>query len=328
MRPLVLLLTHRHDHYTVDRVADALRARGAEPLRVDTDRFPLEMEMVLGFGSAGCSARMRVGERWIRSDEVAAVWLRHLGQPDPGEVPLPYRETCAVEARLVLDGFLEALQEARWMNPLRACFAGEFKLRQLRVALASGLRIPETLATNAPEALRAFFPMQASGLVMKLQAPLSTSMDGSGSAFYTTALQHSDLADLSTLSLCPPLFQERIPKATELRVVYVDGRCFTGSLRPSAEASSRDDWRPHTGLLWEEDALPPHVEARFDAFMRAMGLNFGAADFIRTPEGEHVFLEINPCGEWGMLERDLGLPISEAIADALLHPAHVPILSE
>ncbi len=326
MSPLVLLLTHRRDHYTVDRVADALNARGAKALRVDTDRFPLEMEMELGFGSKGCSARMRVGDRWIRAEEVAAVWLRHLGHPDPGEMPLQYREACATESKLVLEGFLEALRGARWMNPLAACTSGEFKLRQLRVAHANGLRIPETLATNAPGALRAFFPKQRTGLVMKLQAPLSTSMDGSGPAFYTTALQEKDLDDLSTLSSCPPLFQERIAKDAELRVVYVEGRCLAGSPRPGPSAGAREDWRPDLNLRWEEDALPADVEARFDTFMRAMGLNFGAADFIRTPEGEHVFLEINPCGEWGMLERDLGLPISEAIADALLHPRDFSVL--
>ena len=37
--------------------------------------------------------------------------------------------------------------------------------------------------------------------------------------------------------------------------------------------------------------------------MEALGLRFGAIDFIRTPEGEHVFLEVNPSGEWGMLEK-------------------------
>jgi glutathione synthase/RimK-type ligase-like ATP-grasp enzyme len=52
--------------------------------------------------------------------------------------------------------------------------------------------------------------------------------------------------------------------------------------------------------------------------MAKLGLIFGAIDLIRTPAGEHVFLEVNPTGEWGMLERDLGYPISEAIADALL----------
>jgi glutathione synthase/RimK-type ligase-like ATP-grasp enzyme len=53
--------------------------------------------------------------------------------------------------------------------------------------------------------------------------------------------------------------------------------------------------------------------------MRRLGLAYGAIDLIETPEGGHVFLEVNPGGEWGMLEHDLGLPISEAIADALLN---------
>jgi glutathione synthase/RimK-type ligase-like ATP-grasp enzyme len=52
--------------------------------------------------------------------------------------------------------------------------------------------------------------------------------------------------------------------------------------------------------------------------MGELGMQYGAFDFIETPEGEHVFLEVNPSGEWGMLEKDLGYPISEAIADALL----------
>jgi len=31
-----------------------------------------------------------------------------------------------------------------------------------------------------------------------------------------------------------------------------------------------------------------------------------------------VFLELNPSGEWGMLERDLALPIGAALAEELL----------
>ena len=31
------------------------------------------------------------------------------------------------------------------------------------------------------------------------------------------------------------------------------------------------------------------------------------------------FLEVNPQGEWGMLQRDLGLPIGEAIAIKLVN---------
>jgi len=51
--------------------------------------------------------------------------------------------------------------------------------------------------------------------------------------------------------------------------------------------------------------------------MTGLGLVFGALDFIVTPEGEQVFLEVNPSGEWGMLEKFADLPIAAAIAAAL-----------
>jgi len=47
-------------------------------------------------------------------------------------------------------------------------------------------------------------------------------------------------------------------------------------------------------------------------------LNYGAIDIILTPDGRHVFLELNPSGEFLWLERTPGLPISHAIADLLL----------
>jgi len=52
-------------------------------------------------------------------------------------------------------------------------------------------------------------------------------------------------------------------------------------------------------------------------------LNYGAIDIILTPEGKHVFLELNPAGEFFWLERAPGLPISDAIADLLLSPPRI-----
>src|SRR6266851_4864116 len=43
----------------------------------------------------------------------------------------------------------------------------------------------------------------------------------------------------------------------------------------------------------------------------------GALDFLVTPEGKWVFLEINPNGQWAWIEEETGLPIAAAIADAL-----------
>ncbi|MEH2214344.1 MvdC/MvdD family ATP grasp protein [Nostoc sp.] len=70
--------------------------------------------------------------------------------------------------------------------------------------------------------------------------------------------------------------------------------------------------------IWQPEQLPDRLIRCLDAFMAKFGLIFGAFDLIKTPSGEYVFLEINPTGEWGMLEKDLDYPIALAIASALL----------
>ena len=116
------------------------------------------------------------------------------------------------------------------------------------------------------------------------------------------------------------VFQERIPKSLELRIAYVAGKFFVGALDASRSAGGQVDWRRATPgeCQWQHAEISPELEAQLSMLMNKLRLVYGAIDIIRTPAGEHVFLEVNPGGEWGMLERDLNLPISEAIAGALL----------
>lgn len=122
------------------------------------------------------------------------------------------------------------------------------------------------------------------------------------------------------------MFQERIPKAMELRVAYVAGHVFVGAIDASRSAGGQTDWRRATAeeCHWQRGDLPEDVTRRLAKLMNQLGLVYGAIDVIRTPDDDHVFLEVNPAGEWGMLERDLDYPISEAIADALLDRKGTP----
>ena len=52
--------------------------------------------------------------------------------------------------------------------------------------------------------------------------------------------------------------------------------------------------------------------------MRRLGLVYGAIDLRLTPEGQYVFLEINPAGQFLYVERATGQPITAALAKALL----------
>jgi len=48
-----------------------------------------------------------------------------------------------------------------------------------------------------------------------------------------------------------------------------------------------------------------------------LGLRYSAIDLIRTQDGDLVFLEVNPNGEWMWLEDMCGFPLRDAIIDAL-----------
>ncbi|HEX8475270.1 MAG TPA: MvdC family ATP-grasp ribosomal peptide maturase [Pyrinomonadaceae bacterium] len=320
-RPLVLLLTHSADFYTIDRVADALTRRGARPVRLDTDRFPRDVKLSARLEQRGLRHVIADGGTRVEADEVRAVWARRLWTPQlDANLDERFRAMCTRESVAALDGFLDGLHAAHWVNNTRRTEAAENKPRQLRLAANAGLRIPRTLITNDPQEARNFFEELDGRVVVKLLKPLSVNMDASSVFVYTSDVRREDLADAATLRHSPVVFQERIDKARELRIAWVDGQHFTGAIDASRSTRGQTDWRlaAPDECSWQRDEIPADVARRLEALMRELGLVYGAVDLIRTPAGEYVFLEVNAGGEWGMLERDLGLAISEALADALL----------
>ena len=231
-----------------------------------------------------------------------------------------YRSMCISESAAALEGFLDALHDARWVNNLQRQRDAENKQRQLRLAARAGLRVPRTLVTNHPAEARQFFAETEGQTIAKLLRPLTVSMDTANNFVYTNRVREEDLAGADTLRHCPMVFQELIPKAYELRVACVAGEVFAGALDASGTSRGHIDWRRAAPeeCRWQKAELPTEVASGLQVLMSELGLVFGAVDLICTPSGEYVFLEVNAGGEWGMLERDLGLPISEAIAEALL----------
>ena len=320
-RDAVLLLTHAGDFYTVDLVSQALARRGVRPVRFNTDLFPSTVKLSARAGDERAAHLVTEAGEQVSTVEVRAVWARKLWSPRlAGDLADNFRSMCVAESVAALEGFLDALHGARWVNDLRRQRDAENKQRQLRLAARAGLRVPRTLVTNDPVTARQFFAETDGQTVAKLLRPLAVSMDAVQPFVYTNRVREEDLAGAETLRHCPMVFQELIPKACELRVAYVAGNVFAGALDASGTSRGQTDWRrvAPEDCLWEKAELPAVVGSALQILMSELGLVFGAVDLICTPSGEHVFLEVNPGGEWGMLERDLGLPISEAIAEALL----------
>jgi glutathione synthase/RimK-type ligase-like ATP-grasp enzyme len=149
-------------------------------------------------------------------------------------------------------------------------------------------------------------------------------IDGQDHTRFTELLEPTMLNSIHSLSHCPLIFQEYIPKAYELRVTVIGNEIFAACIQSqSAGGDTTVDWRryniPKTPHYAYE--LSPELRNQILALHQRLGLVYSSFDFIRTPQGEFVFLETNPFGQWLWIEDLTGLPISKAIADFLSAPS-------
>ncbi|HEX7154399.1 MAG TPA: MvdD family ATP-grasp ribosomal peptide maturase [Thermoanaerobaculia bacterium] len=306
----------------VDLVVAAIAARGGRAFRFETDLFPTD-----------ASIRVRLGDRQVRRltspageldlDEVSAVWVREIGSGKhlPDELEPSHREAARVESEAMVWGLLECLDVFQ-LDPAVRLQAVPGKPVQLQRARALGLDVPRTLVTNEPRAVRDFAAACPAGIIAKMVHGAHVQSADGEEPIYTRLLEPEELAELEGLELAPMIFQERVPKALELRLTIVGSRVFAAAIDSQQSELGAVDWRADPALVRgfrPYDELPADVEGKLLRLLDSCGLNFATIDVIVTPDGRYVFLEFNPSRSYfGFIEQATGLPISGAVADLLL----------
>ena len=319
----ILIITHSDDNDSVTRVIEAIAGKGGHTIRFDTDRYPTDVRLTAYYDSSGderLTLTNEAGEFDLR--EVTAVWHRRLsfGAHLPTGLDKQLRHASLGETSAAAHGMLASLKAFR-MDHIQHIRHAENKQLQLQVARELGLDIPRTLTTNDPIAARAFAKSCEGGIVTKMLSSFAIYDEGKELVVFTNRVKPEDLADLSGLSICPATFQELIPKSLEIRVTVVGQRVMSAAVDSQVSERAAHDWRRDgVSMLqdWQPYQLPVEVEEKLLRLMDYFSLNYGAIDIILTPGGKHVFIELNPCGEFFWLEHTPGLPISAAIADLLL----------
>ncbi len=321
-RAVILIITHSNDNESIPLVMDAVAAQGGIAYRFDTDRFPTTVQLHSQYGR-GEERLFLVGEDYeLDLSTVSAVWYRRvaIGQQIPETMDPQLRRAAIDQSRAAVHGMIASL-DAFHLDPVYRLRRAENKQLQLKIARQVGLDIPRTLITNEPAAVRRFALECRQGMIMKTLSSFAIYEQGEQKVVFTNAVQTKDLEHVADLRYCPATFQEQVPKAVELRTTIVGDRLFTASIDSQRCEKTSIDWRRDgLGLMgeWAPYQLPVEVEERLLKLMRLLGLGYGAADLILTPDGHHVFLEVNPVGEFFWLEKHPGLPLSGAIAKLLV----------
>jgi glutathione synthase/RimK-type ligase-like ATP-grasp enzyme len=312
---VILIVTNRED-FTADWLIVELERRGTPFVRFNTEDYPARTRV--SWTDNGLQ-HLKTERAALDLSEVASVWYRRPVPPAPSNWETRDRAIWAIgEAREVLAGLWRSL-DTLWVNHPDKNRLASSKLHQLRIAPGLGFTVPSTLVSNDPSAVRAFMQSHPTGVVCKpvLQGRLEFA-DAPG-IFFTSELQPGAEGSLDELGPEPYLFQEHVPKRYDVRVTVIDGEPFAARIESQQTEKGRVDWRRAgaTGAPHSIEDLPTDVAQRCVDLVDDYGLRFGAIDLVRRSDGEYVFLELNPNGQWAWVEQLTGLRLRARLADLL-----------
>jgi MvdD family ATP-grasp ribosomal peptide maturase len=320
----VLIITHSQDNESIPLVIQAIEEQGGKAFRFDTDRYPTQMHLDVYYSKGYEQQILTVDAQQLDLSSVSSVWYRRIaiGARIPHTMESQMREASVGESRATIGGMIASIRGFHF-DKLSHIRLADNKQLQLQVAREIGLDIPRTLITNNPLAVKKFAQECQQGMITKMLSSFAIYDEQEGEkVVFTNPVTETDIEHLDGLRFCPMTFQEKIPKALELRTIIVGQRVFTASVDSQRSQKAKYDWRRQGLSLinsWEQYNLPLDVEKKLLKLLAYFGLHYGAIDIILTPDGRHVFLEVNPVGEFFWLEcYPPHLPISQAIAEVLL----------
>jgi glutathione synthase/RimK-type ligase-like ATP-grasp enzyme len=203
-----------------------------------------------------------------------------------------------------------------WVNNIVRDAAAAHKPWQLALAKEIGLTIPETLITNDPGQARDFWAAHPGKVIYK---PFTA---GYHTWRETRLLRAGEEALADTVRWSPVIFQQYVPAVFDLRITAIGPRLFAAEAH-SQEGEYKVDVRFNSKICYRAHKLPDTLERKLLQLMSRLGLEYGAIDMRLTPEGEYVFLEINPAGQFLYVEQAAGIPLSEAFAEHLINGERV-----
>jgi glutathione synthase/RimK-type ligase-like ATP-grasp enzyme len=164
--------------------------------------------------------------------------------------------------------------------------------------------------TNCPAEARQFWRQYPSETVYKAFHAGHDAWRG------TRLLQPREESFAETIRLTPVIFQRYVPAVYDLRMLLL-GELVFAAAAAIQQGEYQIDVRINRNMPYAPHTLPPEIIQKLQALMKHLNLEYGAIDMRLPPDGDYVFLEINPNGEFLYVEQEAGLHISRALAEHL-----------
>jgi glutathione synthase/RimK-type ligase-like ATP-grasp enzyme len=317
--PRLLIITQQGDTHAY-AVAVAARRKGASVCLWHTSDFPRSARVVI---KSGRDFSFEADGLDLTGFDTTfdVVWHR---RPclnvdhealHPSDVRFAHNEAQALQAAV----FDLVAPKAFWVNPRQAANKASNKVLQIAAAHKVRFATPRALYSNHPDEIRRFIGAVGGRAIYKPLVGLVWEKGASRFMIYTAIVTADSLVDDSLLQNVPGIYQEVVPKAYEVRITMCGSLALGVRLWSQDTSRGKLDWRRAYGeLKMEAMEIPSGVQRRCARVLRQLGIVFGCFDFIVTPAGEWVFLEVNQMGQFLFLEEPTGLCLLDAFTEFLL----------
>lgn len=259
--------------------------------------------------------------REISLNEVTSVWYRRKPKLDARRIEYVLEnkvkdiyEYVLQENSVLIDFFKILLDRC----PVKIGSPFVYNLNKLEVlyhARELGFKIPDTLISNDLDYVHEFVG-RSIPLVNKPISNIKTFKVGDLSfTNYTKTLEKKE--PFLEINNRMNLFQERVDKKCEIRTFVLEDETFSMAIYDQEHA---DDYRENSyteKLSFTKFKLPESLEKKVFELLRKFGLNTCSVDFLLNQEGEFIFLELNPVGQYGFLNYPNNYQLDKRIAQKL-----------
>lgn len=317
----VLVLTHEEDPHS-QSVCNYLKNKGIDLFEVLTDKIITDYSLT--FDLSRGTFLISDGRRTEKIDESWSIWNRRVMDPVlPKNIPKELEDIVFTETERTWQSLLFS-HKGKVVNRPQANFNANNKLDQLIFVneYGNGIKTPKTVLTNDPACFLSFYSSTPVVSFKLLKAPIVKTGEDEDSYFtcYNNIVSEGHLKNAKLVRNNPSLFQEYIDKEYELRVTALEDKVVGIRIDSQSSNLSKVDFRRYDfeNVKYSYEDLPDNVTRFCHDIINHYGLSFAELDLIRDKNGDYVFLELNPNGQWLWLELKSGYDLTKDVAENLL----------
>jgi ATP-GRASP peptide maturase of grasp-with-spasm system len=194
------------------------------------------------------------------------------------------------------------------------------KLNVLQLANKCGLKVPSTIITTNKREVFEFSKKNKGRIITKaIKDRIHLKFKGSNYYANTILVERKTIGEFPE-TFIPTLFQTCIEKRYELRIFYLDGECYSSVIFSQSDPKTIIDFRNYNMLKPNRVCpymLPLKISRKISKLMTRLNLRTGSIDMLVNQDGEYVFLEINPIGQFKQVSTPCNYYLEKRIAESL-----------